>query len=56
MNSTQKELQEWMSLGKRAFRRIPQTEKPTIPKRHKVVRKRASMAGHIVEFDKVVEY
>jgi hypothetical protein len=57
MNSTPKELREWIDLGKRAFKRLPTTQKAAIvQKRRKIIRRRHSINGYVIEYDQVVEY
>ena len=56
MNTSKRELQEWILFGERAFNRLPPTQKGAVTKRVKVRRERAVVNGHIIEYDKVIEY
>ncbi len=57
MHGTNKEIQEWLTYGKRALRRVVTTAKPTPnPKKLKIIRRRVTIEGHIHEFDQVIEY
>jgi len=57
MNASDREIQEWIVLGKNALKRIAPTTKPSCSaKKLRIVSRQTSISGQIIEYDTVVAY